>query len=78
MSRSAPLRVPPHHDPSCWGCGDAVGGLRLPHPAREGAERYEALLTFDERHQSGPGIVHGGLVAAALDDAGLRPTRIRS
>jgi acyl-coenzyme A thioesterase PaaI-like protein len=26
-------------------------------------------LQFDERHQGGPGIVHGGLVAAALDEA---------
>jgi len=24
---------------------------------------------FDERHQAGPGLVHGGLVAAALDEA---------
>ena len=26
-------------------------------------------MTFGERHQAGPGIVHGGLVAAALDEA---------
>jgi acyl-coenzyme A thioesterase PaaI-like protein len=30
---------------------------------------YEARFRFDERHQGGPGIVHGGLVAAALDEA---------
>jgi acyl-coenzyme A thioesterase PaaI-like protein len=62
-------RIPPHHDPGCWGCGAAATGLGLPVPEHEGIEEYEAWLAFDERHQGGPGIVHGGLVAAALDEA---------
>ncbi len=62
-------RVPPHHDPACWGCGDAPDGIRLPLPKAEGIESYEASFRFDERHQAGPGLVHGGLVAAALDEA---------
>ncbi|MGH3112754.1 MAG: PaaI family thioesterase [Gaiellaceae bacterium] len=61
--------VPPHHDPACWGCGDNPDGLHLPRPTEEGIDRYEAAVTFGERHQAGPGIVHGGLVAAALDEA---------
>jgi acyl-coenzyme A thioesterase PaaI-like protein len=61
--------IPPHHDPACWGCGDNPDGLQLPRPTEEGIERYEATVTFGERHQAGPGIVHGGLVAAALDEA---------
>jgi acyl-coenzyme A thioesterase PaaI-like protein len=61
--------VPPHHDPSCWGCGDNPTGLRLPLPEVEGIEEYEAYFQFDERHQGGPGLVHGGLVAAVLDEA---------
>ena len=70
--------VPPHHDPSCFGCGNNPFGLRLPPPEQEGAELYEAYLHFDERHQAGPGIVHGGLVAAALDEAcGLLATWYR-
>lgn len=70
--------IPPHHDPACWGCGDAQAGIRLPHPAAEGATEYEASLAFDERHQGGPGLVHGGLVAAALDEAcGLLATWYR-
>jgi acyl-coenzyme A thioesterase PaaI-like protein len=70
--------VPPHHDPACWGCGDAPGGIRLPHPEQEGLTEYEAWFSFDERHQAGPGIVHGGLVAAALDEAcGLLATWYR-
>jgi acyl-coenzyme A thioesterase PaaI-like protein len=62
-------RIPPHHDRACWGCGENALGLRLPQPAAEGLSEYEAFFTFDERHQGGPGIVHGGLAAAALDEA---------
>ena len=61
--------IPPHHDPACWGCGDNPAGLHLPLPSVEGLTEYEAYVEFDERHQGGPGIVHGGLVAAALDEA---------
>ena len=74
---SAPA-IPPHHDPACWGCGETAFGLRLPVPEVEGAELYEAYLHFDERHQGGPGIAHGGLVAAVLDEAcGLLATWYR-
>ena len=70
--------VPPHHDSACWGCGNAPGGIRLPVPEREGLTEYEAWFSFDERHQAGPGFVHGGLVAAALDEAcGLLATWYR-
>jgi acyl-coenzyme A thioesterase PaaI-like protein len=31
---------------------------------------YAATFSFGEQHQAGPGLVHGGLVAAALDEAG--------
>jgi acyl-coenzyme A thioesterase PaaI-like protein len=61
--------VPPHHDPSCWGCGDNPIGLGLAQPTEEGATAYEAPVRFDERHQGGPGLVHGGIVSAALDEA---------
>lgn len=63
------MRIPPQHDPACWGCGNDPGGLHLPRPTDEGIDRYEAVVTFGEPHQAGPGIVHGGLVAAALDEA---------
>ena len=70
--------IPPHHDPACWGCGDAPGGIHLPQPGEAGTTEYEAWFEFDERHQGGPGIVHGGLVAAALDEAcGLLATWYR-
>jgi acyl-coenzyme A thioesterase PaaI-like protein len=71
-------RIPPHHDPACFGCGDNPFGLHLPPPAEEGLELYVASVRFDERHQAGPGLVHGGIVAAALDEAcGLLATWYR-
>ena len=73
-----PRRIPPHHDPACWGCGENLTGIRLPTPRVEGGDEYEAWLAFDERHQGGPGLVHGGLVSAALDEAcGLLATWYR-
>jgi acyl-coenzyme A thioesterase PaaI-like protein len=72
------MRIPPHHDPACFGCGDNPFGLHLPVPTQEGHERYEAPVRFGEHHQAGPGIVHGGVVATALDEAcGLLATWYR-
>jgi acyl-coenzyme A thioesterase PaaI-like protein len=70
--------VPPQHDPACWGCGDNPTGIHLLPPLEEGLEEYEAYFHFDERHQGGPGLAHGGMVAAALDEAcGLLATWYR-
>src|SRR2546421_8279096 len=78
MKEARPARIPPQHDPACFGCGDNVHGFRLPLPVVEGAPAYEASFVFDERHQGGPGIVHGGLVSALLDEAcGLLATWYR-
>ena len=72
------MKIPPHHDPSCWGCGANPDGIGLPVPEAEGQERYEASFSFDERHQGGPGLAHGGMVGAALDEAcGLLATWYR-
>ena len=38
-------------------------------PTEEGAETYASEVTFGLHHQGGPGIVHGGIVGAALDEA---------
>lgn len=73
--------IPPHHDPSCWGCGTSPIGLpSLGFRPRISDDRRSLAgsLAFDERHQAGPGLVHGGLVAAALDEAaGLLATHFR-
>jgi acyl-coenzyme A thioesterase PaaI-like protein len=41
----------------------------MARPEVEGAETYEAQVTFGSHHQGGPGIAHGGIVGAALDEA---------
>jgi acyl-coenzyme A thioesterase PaaI-like protein len=72
------VTIPPHHDPACWGCGDNASGIRLPIPEREGVTSYHATFAFREEHQAAPGLVHGGLVGAALDEAcGLLATWYR-
>jgi acyl-coenzyme A thioesterase PaaI-like protein len=72
------VNIPPHHDPSCWGCGDNSAGIALPTPKGEGLSAYDATFSFGEQHQAGPGLVHGGLVGAALDEAcGLLATWYR-
>ncbi len=38
-------------------------------PERDGIEEYASAVTFREEHQGAPGIVHGGVVGAALDEA---------
>jgi acyl-coenzyme A thioesterase PaaI-like protein len=62
--------IPPHHDPACFGCSaENPFGLHLPLPDEEGITSYLAPVHFGEHHQGGPGIVHGGIVSAALDEA---------
>jgi acyl-coenzyme A thioesterase PaaI-like protein len=38
-------------------------------PTEEGIERYVSPVSFRQEHQGAPGIVHGGIVGAALDEA---------
>jgi acyl-coenzyme A thioesterase PaaI-like protein len=38
-------------------------------PTEEGLVRHSSPVTFGEHHQGAPGIVHGGIVGAALDEA---------
>ena len=38
-------------------------------PTDEGAETYASEVTFGVHHQGGPGLAHGGIVGAALDEA---------
>ena len=41
----------------------------MTQPDAEGAASYEGEVTFGPHHQGGPGIAHGGIVGAALDEA---------
>ena len=67
---------PPHH-PNCFGCGTenaASLGLRM----RPEGDGVAGEVTFGEQHMGAPGFAHGGVVAAALDDAlGMLLIRLR-
>jgi acyl-coenzyme A thioesterase PaaI-like protein len=57
-----------HHD-LCFGCGQAnLFGLQLEaEPRREGG--VEGRFFVKQDHQGPPGFAHGGVIAAALDEA---------
>ena len=65
-------RVPLPHAPdhaSCFACGPEVPsglGLRVTDTDAHG---ITALVTLADVHQGAPGIAHGGIVAAVLDEA---------
>ena len=63
-----PGEMLPVHHPGCYGCGpDNPVGLKLEARAAED-DAVEAVYTFDERFEGGPGVVHGGAIAALIDD----------
>jgi acyl-coenzyme A thioesterase PaaI-like protein len=60
-------RLLPGHTPTCYGCGsENASGFHL-EVWRTGDEIYTDLA-FDERHIGGPGLAHGGAIAAACDE----------
>ncbi|MGH2715222.1 MAG: PaaI family thioesterase, partial [Thermoleophilaceae bacterium] len=64
-ARSDPVR---HHD-LCFGCGQAnLFGLQLElEPSAGGG--VEGRFFVKQDHQGPPGYAHGGVIAAALDEA---------
>jgi acyl-coenzyme A thioesterase PaaI-like protein len=69
----APDAPPPgavlgQHYTRCYGCGaDQSGGLRMRFTVGEGVRvTSEFVVTGD--HEGAPGLVHGGLLSAALDE----------
>ena len=58
--------LPPHY-PTCFGCGpEAEAGLHL--VVRMEGEQVVADYAFATRHSGAPGIAHGGMVSALVDD----------
>ena len=59
-----------HHD-GCFGCGQAnLFGLQLELAAEEGAAAcVRGRFFVKQDHQGPPGQAHGGILAAALDEA---------
>ncbi len=59
--------LPTEHLPTCFGCGsENPDGLHL--EVRYEQDRVVVDVAFDKRHEGGPGLVHGGMSAAVLDD----------
>ena len=57
------------HYGSCFGCGtDHPTGLHMDVTAGDGC-RIHAEFTVTEHHQGAPGLAHGGVLAAAFDEA---------
>jgi acyl-coenzyme A thioesterase PaaI-like protein len=57
----------PAHYPSCFGCGpDSPWGLHVEVQLVDG--EIHATHTFVDEHAGAPGIAHGGMVAALVDD----------
>ncbi|MFI5907245.1 PaaI family thioesterase [Dactylosporangium sp. NPDC051541] len=61
----------PHYPPytECFGCAPRhPAGLRL-DVTRTGPLELVAVLIIDDRQQGAPGVAHGGVLAAAVDEA---------
>jgi acyl-coenzyme A thioesterase PaaI-like protein len=58
----------PRHYSGCFACGELEGGLRMRFTAGEN-ETMWAVFEVSIHHQGAPGIAHGGLIAAAMDEA---------
>ncbi|MCX9190738.1 thioesterase [Carbonactinospora thermoautotrophica] len=57
------------HYSRCFGCGrDHPTGLHMELTVGEGLS-VDARFTVTENHQGAPGLAHGGLLAAAFDEA---------
>ncbi|MFJ4651393.1 PaaI family thioesterase [Nocardia sp. NPDC088792] len=69
--------LPPHHA-GCFGCGHSnPASPRIAFERR--GDTVRGTFTLDGRHQGAPGVAHGGIVAAALDEASgsvLMPLRL--
>jgi acyl-coenzyme A thioesterase PaaI-like protein len=62
-----PRPLPSHYN-LCFGCGrDHPTGLRL--EMHGGGDRVTGSFLVGEHHQGAPGLAHGGIVSAALDEA---------
>jgi acyl-coenzyme A thioesterase PaaI-like protein len=58
----------PGHYAHCFACGDAEGGLQMNLTIGEGVT-VTSEFTIEDRHQGAPGLAHGGVIAAAFDEA---------
>lgn len=59
--------LPPHFR-GCFGCGELEGGLRLRQTVGDDVT-MTSTFAVQRHHQGAPGIAHGGVIAAAFDEA---------
>jgi uncharacterized protein (TIGR00369 family) len=64
------------HYPFCWGCGLGTGGLEFEWRLLADGS-LEAEHVVPERYGGAPGMAHGGIVAALLDEACSQVVRPR-
>ena len=63
------LRPLPSHYDRCFGCGrDHPTGLHLEMYGDDEALRVEGSFVVTEHHQGAPGLAHGGVISAAVDE----------
>lgn len=60
-------QMPTHHLPTCFGCGPE-NDTRLGIEPRFEGDKVVAELVFHPRFEGGPGLAHGGAIAAFFDD----------
>lgn len=58
----------PMHYVECFGCGEIDGGLHMVSTMGVGKVLL-SQFTVTEAHQGAPGLAHGGILAAAFDEA---------
>ncbi|MCW0215725.1 MAG: PaaI family thioesterase [Pseudonocardia sp.] len=63
----APGAPIPRHYAGCFACGDGEHGLHLRFVAGEDLS-VTGELVVREAHQGAPGLIHGGVLAAAFDE----------
>lgn len=61
--------LPPHYD-RCFGCGpDHPTGLHVEMFGSASTTRVRGSFLVTEHHQGAPGLAHGGVISAAVDEA---------
>jgi uncharacterized protein (TIGR00369 family) len=63
----------------CFGCGkDNAEGMRLKFVHDENSQRFVAHFRLGRRFTGPPRHAHGGIIAAILDEAMSKPSRLRN
>lgn len=76
VDKNTQVLTPQPNSRHCFVCGlESPVGLKLRF-TDNGVDEVQAIYTVSNRYQGYPGVVHGGIVAAMLDEAAGRTTMI--